>query len=118
MLKELGYNVLKARSGREAIRLFQDNLNKIDMVALDMIMPEMSGRDTYVELRKMDSNITVLLVSGYSLNRQVEELLKLGCNEFIQKPFDIIQLSQKIRQVLDSRPLEDQMSHPCEMDRR
>jgi DNA-binding NarL/FixJ family response regulator len=65
-----------------------------------MIMPEKSGKVTYEELKKIDPNIKVLLVSGYSLNKQVEELISQGCNGFIQKPFDIIELSQKLREIL------------------
>jgi CheY-like chemotaxis protein len=100
MLKELGYRVVPARSGKEAIELYQKNNHSFDLVALDMIMPEMSGKETYERLRDLDPNVKVLLVSGYSLNKQVEELIDLGCNGFIQKPFDILQLSQKIREVL------------------
>jgi PAS domain S-box-containing protein len=100
MLKELGYKVIAARSGNEAVQLFQENKEAIDLVTLDMIMPEMSGKETYEQLKEIDPNVRVLLVSGYSLNKQVEELIKLGCNGFIQKPFDIVQLSQKLREVL------------------
>jgi PAS domain S-box-containing protein len=100
MLKELGYQVIPARSGKEAIELYQNNNNAFDLVALDMIMPEMSGKETYERLKELDPDVKVLLVSGYSLNKQVEELMDLGCNGFIQKPFDILQLSQKIRDVL------------------
>ena len=100
MLKELGYRVMPARSGREAIELYQNHENSFDLVALDMIMPEMSGKETYERLKEIDPDVKVLLVSGYSLNKQIEELMDLGCNGFIQKPFDILQLSQKIREVL------------------
>jgi len=100
MLKELGYNVLAAMSGYEAVQLYKDNM--VDLVALDMIMPEMNGKDTYEALRKINPNVKVLLVSGYSLNKQIEELMDRGCNGFIQKPFDIVQLSQKIREVLEN----------------
>ena len=100
MLKELGYQVIPARSGKEAVELYQKNSHSFDLVALDMIMPEMSGKETYERLKDVDPNVKVLLVSGYSLNKQVEELMDLGCNGFIQKPFDILQLSQKIREVL------------------
>jgi CheY-like chemotaxis protein len=100
MLKELGYQVIPARSGKEAVELYQKNNPSFDLVALDMIMPEMSGKETYERLKGIDPNVKVLLVSGYSLNKQVEELMDLGCNGFIQKPFDILQLSQKIREVL------------------
>ena len=102
MLKELGYRVLKARSGKEAIDLYQANRDALALVALDMIMPEMSGKETYERLKEMNPNVKVLLVSGYSLNKQIEELISMGCNGFIQKPFDILQLSQKLREVLDA----------------
>ncbi len=99
MLKELGYSVLPAMSGQEAIQLYEEN--KPDLVALDMIMPEMNGKDTYERLKRINPDVKVLLVSGYSLNKQIEELMEKGCNGFIQKPFDIVQLSQKIREVLE-----------------
>jgi CheY-like chemotaxis protein len=102
MLKELGYEVLTARSGMEAIDLYNSNLGKLDLVALDMIMPEKSGRATYEELKKINPDVKVLLVSGYSLNKQVEELITQGCNGFIQKPFDILELSQKLRGILEN----------------
>ncbi len=101
MLKELGYRVTTTESGREAIDIYAENTDTVDLIALDMIMPEMSGRATYEELKKINPDARVLLVSGYSLNKQVEELLDLGCNGFIQKPFDIIELSQKLREILD-----------------
>ncbi len=100
MLKELGYEVLTARSGMEAIDLYNSNLGKLDLIALDMIMPGKSGRATYEELKKINPDVKVLLVSGYSLNKQVEELITRGCNGFIQKPFDILELSQKLREIL------------------
>jgi CheY-like chemotaxis protein len=100
MLKELGYTVLPALSGQEAVRLYQENMMSLDLVALDMIMPAMNGKDTYEELKRLNPKVKVLLVSGYSLNKQIEELMDKGCNGFIQKPFDIVQLSQKIREVL------------------
>jgi PAS domain S-box-containing protein len=100
MLKELGYSVLPALSGQQAVRLYKENMLNLDLVALDMIMPEMNGKDTYEALKRINPRVKVLLVSGYSLNKQIEELMDKGCNGFIQKPFDIVQLSQKIREVL------------------
>jgi len=102
MLEELGYTVFPARSGKQAIKLYSENKAGFDLVALDIIMPEMSGQDTYDELKKINPKVKVLLVSGYSLNKQIEELIGLGCKGYIQKPFDIVQLSQKIREVLDT----------------
>jgi two-component system cell cycle sensor histidine kinase/response regulator CckA len=101
MLKELGYEVIRAKSGKEATELVNKNMNKLDMVILDMVMPEMSGSETYDRLKEINPGIKVLLSSGYSANIMTEEILKRGCNGFIQKPFDITQLSRKVREVLD-----------------
>jgi len=101
MLKELGYSVVPALSGQEAVQLYKENKMTLDLVALDMIMPEMNGKDTYDELKRINPQVKVLLVSGYSLNKQIEELMDKGCNGFIQKPFNIVQLSQKLREVLE-----------------
>ena len=109
MLKQLGYSVLTALSGREAVALYKDNLTDLDLVALDMIMPEMNGKETYEELRKINADVKVLLVSGYSLNKQIEELMAMGCDGFIQKPFDILKLSQTLREVLDKVPNETKL---------
>ena len=100
MLKELGYSVLPASSGQEAVKLYKENMEGLDLVALDMIMPEMNGKDTFNELKRINPKVKVLLVSGYSLNKQIEELMESGCDGFIQKPFDIVQLSHKLREVL------------------
>ena len=102
MLRELGYQVVPALSGKEAIELYKEKMVDLDLVALDMIMPEMNGKDTYDALKKINPEVKVLLVSGYSLNKQIEELMEKGCNGFIQKPFDIKQLSHKLREVLEN----------------
>jgi len=101
MLNELGYKVLTARSGEEALEQYRINRDKIDLVILDMIMPDMGGGETYDRLKQIDPKITVLLSSGYSIDGQATEILKRGCNGFIQKPFNIENLSKKIREILN-----------------
>ena len=103
MLKELGYTVYPARSGKEAVKLYKEKALNIDLVVLDVIMPDMSGVETHEALKKINPEVRVLLVSGYGLNKQIEKLMDQGCKGFIQKPFDIVKLSMKIRQVLDTR---------------
>jgi nitrogen-specific signal transduction histidine kinase len=100
ILETLGYQVLQASSGKEAVAVYSTNQDKIDMVILDMIMPELSGAETYDRLKAINPEIKVLLSSGYSLNSQAEEILGRGCNGFIQKPFNLNQLASKIREIL------------------
>jgi PAS domain S-box-containing protein len=100
LLQELGYEVLSARSGQEAIELYQKNADKIDLVIMDMIMPGMGGGETFDRLKKINRNIKVLLSSGYSINGQASKILERGCDGFIQKPFNLIQLSDKIQQII------------------
>ena len=100
MLIALGYRVLTAGSGREAVESYRQNRSLIDLVILDMTMPRMGGGETYDRLKEIAPEIRVLLSSGYSINGQATEILKRGCSGFIQKPFDMSDLSIKIRQVL------------------
>lgn len=101
LLKQMGYKVLVAKSGKAAVELYKSNQNEIEMVILDMIMPDMGGGDTYDKLKKINPEIKALLSSGYSIDGQATEILKRGCDGFIQKPFNIKKMSKKIRQVLD-----------------
>jgi len=101
MLNALGYEVCTASGGEQALTLYGERRDKIDLVILDMIMPSVSGGDTYDRLKAMNPNVKVILSSGYSLNAQAAKIIARGCNGFIQKPFNIKDLSQKIRQVLD-----------------
>ena len=76
---------------------------KIDMVILDMIMPDIGGSEVYDRLKKINPDIKVLLSSVYSINGQATDILNRGCNGFIQKPFSIKKLSHKLREILDRR---------------
>ena len=101
ILEALGYTAFIARSGKEAIEVYENNKEKIDLIILDMIMPGMGGAETYDRLKEINPDSKVLLSSGYSINGQATEILKRGCNAFIQKPFNIEKLSHKIREILD-----------------
>jgi CheY-like chemotaxis protein len=94
ILEKLGYNILIARSGKDVIEIYKEKKDQIDIVILDMIMPEIGGGDTYDMLKAINPNIKVLLSSGYSINGQAAEIIKRGCNGFIQKPFNMRDLSQ------------------------
>jgi PAS domain S-box-containing protein len=100
MLKVLGYEVFAAQGGEEALAIYREKGDKIDVVILDMIMPAMSGGETYDRLKAINPDVTVILSSGYSIDGQAAEIMARGCNGFIQKPFNIRDLSKKIREVL------------------
>ena len=101
MLETLGYSVNVARSGEEAILFCRKNNDIIDLVILDIVMPAMNGSEAYSILKEINPQIKVLLSSGYSVNESVTKMLDNGCQGFIQKPFSLTQLSQKVREVLD-----------------
>ena len=103
ILKAMGYEVFSAKSGREAVQIYQELNGKVDLVILDMIMPGMSGGQTYDKLKEIDPSVKVLLSSGYSIDGEASEILKRGCNGFIQKPFNIKALSSKLREILDGQ---------------
>jgi DNA-binding NtrC family response regulator len=93
---------MTAQSGKAAIDLYKNNQSHISLVILDMIMPEMNGEETFAALKALDSKIKIILSSGYSINQKVLELLDRGCLEFVQKPYDVNNLSRIIRKVLDN----------------
>ncbi len=101
MLEEMGYRVITATSGQEAVDIFEKRKDEIDMVILDMVMPGVSGGKSYDRLKELDPDVRVLLSSGYSMDGEAAEILKRGCNGFIQKPFDMKEISNKIREILD-----------------
>jgi len=103
LLAQLGYTVLTARSGKEAIEIYGQQRKQIDIVVLDMVMPDMSGAMTFDRLKEISSEVKVLLSSGYSIDGQATEILDRGCNGFIQKPFNLQKLSQKLREILDDQ---------------
>jgi PAS domain S-box-containing protein len=100
MLERLGYSVLKSGSGIEAVEVYKNNKEAIDLVILDMIMPEMGGGETYGKMKKINPIVKVLLSSGYSLDGKAAEILKRGCKGFIQKPFNLQKLSGKVKEIL------------------
>ncbi len=103
MLAGLGYRVLTARSGPEALKIFESTAKGIDLVLLDMIMPEMNGEQTFEKLKEIRPDVRVILCSGYSLNGQAAGIMAKGCRAFLQKPFLISGLSRVVREVLDGK---------------
>jgi len=103
LLEAIGYRVLIARDGKEAIEVYEKNRDDIDIVVLDMVMPNMGGGEAYDRMRKINPDIKVLLSSGYSIDGEATEILERGCDAFIQKPFKMKDLSQAIRKILGKK---------------
>jgi len=101
MLKSLGFRVLQAQSVPEAIELYKHNTDNIDLVITDLVMPDGGGLSLYRQLQMLNSHVEVIATSGYDYYGQMAELSKLGCSNFIQKPFRVDQLSEKIKEVLN-----------------
>jgi nitrogen-specific signal transduction histidine kinase/CheY-like chemotaxis protein len=102
-LKTLGYSVLIAKSGFEALETHGRNKEKIDLVFIDMIMPGMNGRELFDQLRAVQPSLKALVSTGYSVEGEVSDLMTRGCKGYIQKPFSIKALAKEIRRILDEK---------------
>ncbi|MBR9985482.1 MAG: PAS domain S-box protein [Desulfosarcina sp.] len=101
MLEKMGYTVIKACCGNDAVRVFNNIPKQIDLVILDLIMPDIGGGEVFDRLRAIRPDIKVLLASGYSMG-DAAAIIARGCNGFIQKPFGMEKLSHAIREVIDN----------------
>lgn len=102
MIERLGYRVLIAENGTQAVDIFKDRWEEVDLVILDLRMPGISSETTYDRFKEIDPSVKVLLSTGWSEDDRVEALLKSGCNAIITKPFNIQQLSEKIHEVISA----------------
>ncbi len=100
MLNELGYEVLLAHGGNDALRVFEENKDRIKLLILDLIMPDLGGEIVFDRIKSSRPDVRVILSSGYSIEGQAEAILKKGCDGFIQKPYNLNQLAQKIKEIL------------------
>jgi CheY-like chemotaxis protein len=100
MLDNLGYNVLEARNGAEALNLIHTFAGDIDAVLLDIVLPDMGGKDVCAGLLESRPNLRVIVCSGYSLNGPAQEILNQGAHGFIQKPYTMATLSEKLETIL------------------
>ena len=107
LLKRLGYEVIALKGGEAAIELVQRKGVEIDLVILDMVMPGLDGGETFDRIHAIDPDLPVMLSSGYTFTGRAEAILSRGCVGFIQKPFTVFDLSEKIRQVLGKEKRSD-----------
>ena len=92
-LQKLGYSVLLAENGLDAVEIYQNNPGQIDLVLLDMIMPHQGGHSTFYKLKALDPNVCVLLSSGFVS----------GAAGFLPKPHRIATMATEIRRILDQK---------------
>jgi PAS domain S-box-containing protein len=102
VLKSLGYQIIVASSGKEAIRLYEQRSADVALVILDMIMPQMTGEKIYAEIKKINPDVKIILSSGYSRNGATTRLLKEGAAAFVQKPYTMGNLARVVRKILDA----------------
>jgi CheY-like chemotaxis protein len=99
-LEDIGYKVMTAENGVKGLEIYKKEKDNIDLVLLDMIMPEMDGKETFLNLKKINPKISVLLTSGFSQNGKAKEIMGKGILGFLQKPFKIHELSNVIHKAL------------------
>jgi CheY-like chemotaxis protein len=100
-LQNLGYSVILAGNGEEAIEIYKNNPNQISLVFLDMVMPKLGGHSAFYELKKIDPLVKILISSGYVSEEEIRDLFENGAKGFLPKPHKIKDLAIKIRRILD-----------------
>lgn len=100
MLSDCGYDAILAPNGLEAVSIFKKSYNEIKLVILDLSMPIMSGKETYIKLKEINQNVKVLLASGFLRDDRVENLMQLGVNSFIQKPYTLQKLTREVHRLI------------------
>jgi CheY-like chemotaxis protein len=103
MLKNLGYKVLTASNGEDAVELFRQNWGEVDLVVMDLGMPGMGGKKALEAILAFDPKAKVVIASGYSANGQVKDALGSGASGYVAKPFRRMELINAVRKVLDEK---------------
>ncbi|PCJ60003.1 MAG: hypothetical protein COA79_09355 [Planctomycetota bacterium] len=100
LLQDMGYNLILAKNGQEAIDIFKEKYREIDLVLMDMIMPIMNGREAFIEMKEIDSECKVVISSGFTKDENMFQLEKLGLSGYIHKPFSRAELSQLLSEIM------------------
>ncbi len=104
MLRMLGYDAVTCESGPKALELFQKQWRELDLVLLDLVLPELDGRAVFEAMRQIDPAARIVLFSGYSATGDARAMLERGALGFLQKPFNAMQLSETVGAALTSSP--------------
>jgi DNA-binding NtrC family response regulator len=102
ILERSGYSVLTAADGKKALKLYRKEREKISLVILDLLMPEMGGNECLQALRKIDPQVKVLVASGFAAEGRTKDAIETGAKGSVRKPYDMRQFLQAVREVLDA----------------
>jgi DNA-binding NtrC family response regulator len=100
MLTALGYNVITKINPLSAVEYYRDNMDQVDLVILDLVMPKMGGREVFLALKELNPRVKAVLSTGHGRNGAAEELLKEGMVGFVEKPYLIDQLSEAVAKAM------------------
>jgi len=100
VLERIGYRVLQARTGKEALKVCANFKDKIDLALLDVVLPDMGGKEIYQTLMSERPGLKVLVCSGYSIDGPAQDILQAGAQGFIQKPFSLLDLNRMLQDIL------------------
>ena len=101
MLQELGYQVILAGDGKEAVEIYSGNPGMIDLVILDMLMPNMGGQETFFMLKELNPDVKVLASSGYVSQEEIQDVMDAGASGFLRKPYHMADLARKIKEIFE-----------------
>ncbi len=100
LIAALGYSVIAVESGAEAVEIYQKQSGEIDLVILDMVMPQMNGKQVFDRMKQINPHLKVLVSSGYDMDDACREIISHGSNRFIKKPYTLHQLAAEIAAIL------------------
>lgn len=104
MVEECGFNVLFAENGEEALKIYKEKYKNIDLIFLDMAMPKMSGKETYIKIKEINLDSRIILASGFRQDSRVQKVIDMGVEAYIQKPFTFETLSSAILKSFEKKP--------------
>ncbi|MCP4180148.1 MAG: response regulator [bacterium] len=102
ILMECGYQVIFATDGNEGVKIYREKNEEITAILMDMVMPNKSGYDAYIDLKTINPEVKVVLTSGYAYNERINRILNTGVQKFIQKPFTLEKLSKIMYELINS----------------
>ncbi len=102
ILERSGYAVLTAANGKEALNVYEEKRDKISLVILDLIMPEMGGKQCLEVLHRIDPDLKILVTSGYPVYGSTKDIVESAATDFVGKPYSMKEILRAVRDALDS----------------